>query len=188
MTVVPVGVLLIAMASLIVARRSGATARSALGLNQEQDERRKAGLAVRLVSAVCLRSRSERRYLFDIVVRNPSDRPNSIPEAELWIDYSLAGRPVVVRVPWRRDSDTATATPAQGAAIAGAPSHSGGKLTLPISLATNDSTVGLLCVVVPVQLVGSSEIQRVRLMLFDTFGRSVEVNCEIVQDRVVGED
>lgn len=165
---IPLALLVLGVLGYFVNRGSARTSRRSLALAERQEVRREAALDVRLISATCRIDDEERKYVYDIVIRNPSDRPNSIAEAELWIEYEVGGSPVTVKARWR-PSQTDPPT---------------GALTLPLALAANGSVAGSLQITVARAILEDRAVDRLRLVLTDTFGTDLVVPSEFVQEQV----
>ncbi len=100
LALIPVGVAILAVLGYVVNRRGAKTSRRSLALAERQEARREALLDIRLISATCEINDDERTYVYDLVIRNPSDRANSIAEAELWLEYNVGGSVLNVKAPW----------------------------------------------------------------------------------------
>jgi hypothetical protein len=168
LALIPVVLVVLAILGYLVSRRSAKTSRRSLALAERQEARRDASLDVRLISATCEIDDCERRYIYDIVLRNPSDRPNSIAEAELWFEYSVGGSLVNVKAPWRPSQ----ADPPPGV------------LTLPLALGANGSGAGSLQITVARALLEDHFIERLKLVLTDTFGTDFMLSSEFVQEQI----
>lgn len=168
LALVPVGVVVLALLGYLVNRRGAKTSRRSLALAERQEARREALLDIRLISATCEINDDERTYVYDLVIRNPSDRANSIAEAELWLEYNVGGSVLNVKAPWR---------PSQSAPPPG-------QLSLPLALAANGSEAGSLQIAVTQALVEGRSIERLQLVLTDTFGTAFTLPSEFVQERI----
>ncbi|HSX69002.1 hypothetical protein [Nocardioides sp.] len=168
LALVPAGVLLLGLLGYIVNRRGGKTSRRSLALAERQEARREALLDIRLISATCAVDDGERNYVYDLVIRNPSDRANSVAEAELWLEYEVGGLVLNVKAPWRPSQ---AVTPP-------------GNLRLPLALAANGSEAGSLQITVAQALIEGRSIERLQLVLTDTFGTAVTLRSEFVQERI----
>lgn len=168
LALIPVAVVVLALLGYLANRRGAKTSRRSLALSERQEARREALLDIRLISATCEINDDERTYVYDLVIRNPSDRANSIAEAELWLEYSVGGSVVNVKAPWR---PSRPATPY-------------GRLILPLALAANGSEAGSLQITVAQALVEGRSIERLQLVLTDTFGTAIPLPSEFVQERI----
>lgn len=171
LALVPVLVVVIAFLALLVNRRSGRTARRSLGVSERQELRLRPDLRIESLSATCEVRATVRSYIFDLLVRNPSDAANSVVSAELWLDYAVAGEPLVLKLAWR----PAAASPA-------------GALALPLNVDANKAAAGSLHVDVPRDLLAGVAVDRLRLVLTDTFEGVHVVSTEFVQERVEDEE
>lgn len=171
LALVPVLAVVIAFLALLVNRRSGRTARRSLGVSERQELRLRPDLRIESLSATCEVRATVRSYIFDLLVRNPSDTANSVVSAELWLDYAVAGEPLVLKLAWR----PAAAPPA-------------GALTLPLNVDANKAAAGSLHVDVPRDLLAGVAVDRLRLVLTDTFEGVHVVSTEFVQERVEDEE
>ncbi|GAB2732070.1 hypothetical protein [Nocardioides pakistanensis] len=168
LALIPVGVAILAVLGYLVNRRGAKTSRRSLALAERQEARREALLDIRLISATCEINDDERTYVYDLVIRNPSDRANSIAEAELWLEYNVGGSVLNVKAPW---------LPSRSAPPSG-------QLILPIALAANGSEAGSLQITVAQALVEGRSIERLQLVLTDTFGTAFTLPSEFVQERI----
>lgn len=167
LVVVPVLVVVIAFLALLVNRRSGSTARRSLAVSERQELRRQPDLRIEALSATCEVRATARSYIFDLLVRNPSDTANSVVSAELWLDYAVSGEPLVLKLAWRPP----VAPPA-------------GLLVLPLNVDANKAVAGSLHVEVPRDLLAGVAVDRLRLVLTDTFDGVHVASTEFVQERV----
>lgn len=168
LALVPVGVVVLALLGYLVTRRGAKTSRRSLALAERQEARREALLDMRLISATCEINDDKRTYVYDLVIRNPSDRANSIAEAELWLEYNVGGSVLNVKAPGR-------------ASQCAPPS---GQMSLPLALAANGSEAGSLQITVAQALVEKRSIERLQLVLTDTFGNAFTLPSEFVQERI----
>lgn len=168
LALIPVGLAILAVLGYLVNRRGAKTSRRSLALAERQEARREALLDIRLISATCEINDDERTYVYDLVIRNPSDRANSIAEAELWLEYNVGGAVLNVKAPW---------LPSRSAPPSG-------QLSLPIALAANGSEAGSLQITVAQALVEGRSIERLQLVLTDTFGTAFTLPSEFVQERI----
>lgn len=169
LALIPLALLALTLLGYLVSRRNARTSQRSLALAERQETRRKASLEVRLLSATCQITERERRYVYDIVIRNPSDRPNSIAEAELWFEIQVGESQIHVKAPWRHSQDK----PPPGA------------LALPLALAANGSQAGYLQITVARALLEGHSIDRLKLVLVDTFGTNFVLHSEFVQEQVL---
>jgi hypothetical protein len=87
--------------SLVLGVRNRGTAKRALALSEAQEARRAAKVELHVNEALSWRRRSEGDRLlgFHLLVTNPTDRQNSLVDAELHLTYGLNGVLTTVKVP-----------------------------------------------------------------------------------------
>ena len=84
------------------------------------------------------------------------------------LDYEVDGSAVAVKVPWR----------------SGHRDDLPGELVLPISIAANGAAAGSLQISVAKDLVGDHTIDRIRLVLSDSFSTEFGLTSEFIQEQV----
>ncbi|GAA2164089.1 hypothetical protein GCM10009826_36980 [Humibacillus xanthopallidus] len=165
---VPIAMLLLGVAGYRLTRRNSATSNKSLEISQAQEERRKATLSIRLISATCEVSDRERRYIFDLLIRNPSDRGNALAEADLCFEYAVDGRPVNLKAPWRPNESS----PPPGA------------LTLPFTIPANSAAAGSLQITTKRGLTDDRDVEELKLVLTDTFGNDITLPSQFVHEQL----
>lgn len=117
----------VTVASVIVALLALLVAKRALGLSQQQEERRQAKLDLSLKDAVSYRDVTrDRRWIgVEVLAVNPTDRDGAIVAADLHVTYRSDGRQLLLKVPHqsrgnpfgatRQAIDVPTPLPANGA-------------------------------------------------------------------------
>lgn len=119
-----------------------------------------------LVAVKCIVQSDTRRYTYELIIRNPSDRGNSVGEADLHLEYVIGGKHITTKVPWR-GLKTETIDP---------------RLTVPLHIPANSTAAGTLEISVPTTVTAGRTIDRVELVLHDTFGERYPVSCEIITE------
>jgi hypothetical protein len=144
--------------SLVLGRSNRATAKRALALSERQEARRDTRIDLYLNESVSWRGRpgSNRVLGFHILISNPTDRANSLVDAELHLTYDLAGVVTTLKV----GHTDASVPPPAGVS----------PLSLPTRLDANEATSGWLFFQVSQALAGDREIDRYDLVLRDIHG------------------
>ncbi|MCC5577248.1 hypothetical protein IMZ11_16605 [Microtetraspora sp. AC03309] len=113
--------------------------------------------------AYCELNEDESRYIFPILVRNPSEIENAIARAELWIGYRRHGVRYVVKVP----HDDRIGVEIQKAGEAA--------LILPAAIDIRGAISGAIGFTIPAGLIEDSEIQDFTLRLEDSRGQTIDI-------------
>lgn len=174
-TWVPVASAIVAVVALLVALSNRATARRALALSQQQEDRRSARLDLSLIGGLSWRRRSEgdRWIGMHVLAVNPTDRDGAIVTADLHVTYTTAaGATMVVRVPHTG-----------GAAL---PDGING-LEIPARLPSNGAVAGWLLVKLDDGLVGDGSIDRYDAMVTDSRGPVEMVQAWVLREVTDGE-
>lgn len=151
---VPVGALVVAVLSAALSVLSLMTSRQSLRISKLQEKRRHEKLSFDVLSVVRDTTGTSDVYKYEIEVRNPSDRSNSVAHADLKILYLVDGALA-----------TASARPAREPANG---------LTVLEDIPANQSRTADFQFVLPKGAISDYPIDHVTLVLTDTFG----VECE----------
>lgn len=163
----------IAVAAAALAAWAAWTSRQALTISRRQEQRRLSPLDLYLANACIYRVGEERRriYVFQIVVTNSADVPNSLRSAELQVRYVRDGRPGPL-----------LSVPHSAEAAADIPS-AGPVLTVPSSIAARGVLAGAITFNVPGEIVAGVDVESYRLSVSDALGRVSDVEAILLQER-----
>jgi hypothetical protein len=175
-TIIALGAAVGGWASAGIALKNSRSARSQLGIAQDQESRRKPDLDLYLVEGRYERLPGWMRYAFSIVVRNVSDRPNSIASAVLVIRYrSDGGSTLLARI-------AHTAPQFNGSSAISIQSA----VTLPVNIDANKAAAGIISFDVNENVVSPMVIEDYELELIDTFGERTSVTMVLLSEIVGG--
>ncbi|WP_157545434.1 hypothetical protein [Hamadaea tsunoensis] len=168
---IPLGSAVIAILALLVAVSNRNTARQALALASQQEERRVARLTVTLDEAVSWRRQEASRWVgIKILAVNPTDRDAALVGADLHVTYTLrSGRTMTLKL---RHETTGEAFPDGVVAI-----------DLPVRLQANGAVAGWLTFPLPADLFpAGAGIDRYDAVLQDSRGISATVSASILRE------
>lgn len=168
---IPLGSAVIAILALLVAVSNRNTARQALALATQQEERRVARLTVTVDEAVSWRRHEAPRWVgIKILAVNPTDRDAALVGADLHVTYTLrSGHAMTVKL---RHETKGEAFPDSVAA-----------LDLPARLQANGAVAGWLTFPLPTDLLpAGAGIDRYDAVLQDSRGISATVSASILRE------
>ncbi|WP_299040293.1 hypothetical protein [uncultured Pseudokineococcus sp.] len=166
-----VAALLIAFVTLLYTRSAERQGRKATAAAETQALADLPAIKIDYVSGGCKIGRKTRVYTFDLVVRNLSDRPNSLASAELRLDYKVGDdRLVTTKVRW---------------AAPGKQQPEGDYLGMPTLLAPRETIHGRIEIAVPQAVLNGKPVEHLRLVIEDTFGTAYSVSTAFVQEAYV---
>lgn len=148
----------------IYAISSARTAKRQFRLTRKQEARRSISLIGNLGRSYYEAADDSHRYIFPLIVRNPSDMDNALVRAELWIGYSRNdGSNHVVKIP--QDNRLVLAKNEPGESL----------LNLPVPLGAREAVSGALGFTVPIGLLKECNVEDLTLKLEDSVGAIVDI-------------
>jgi hypothetical protein len=167
----PAASAVVAILALLVALSNRNTARRALTLAAQQEERRAARLTVSLHDAASWRSHGGPRWVgLKILAVNPTDREGALVDADLHVAYTLpTGQAMTVKL---RHETGGEVFPAEITA-----------LELPARLQANGATAGWLMFRLPASLLPEGAgIERYDTLLQDSRGITATVSASVLRE------